>query len=403
MHERAWTLLVYMCGDNNLESSAAADLRELTRIGSTNDVAVVVQFDRYHKGEPTRRYYIEKGRALARSIVDTLGETNDGDVKTLIDFIDWGVEHYPARRYMLDIWNHGEGWDDTDVYHRGVFKENAELSRPATPLRRIAANHAVFSTTAILSANKYAVGLDDHAKDFLDNEELQKAARHAREVIGHPIDIVGMDACLMAMIEVYYQFRGNVMVGVASEETIPLRGWPYSTILETLTGDAGIDPGSFAARIVEQYAASYPADHRVTLSALNVEKSRTFVRAIDTLAAEMVAAFHDSNAYRSIAFASKNAWRSMDTPAYLDITDFADKLAGAVGSPPSLVAASRDVVRTSREFVIASAARGQSHPRGVTIWLPESPPADATIEIYKKLDFVKETDWMKFLELYWHR
>lgn len=44
------------------------------------------------------------------------GRTDTGDPAVLIDFLSWGIRRYPARRYFVVIWNHGEGWDDTPMY-----------------------------------------------------------------------------------------------------------------------------------------------------------------------------------------------------------------------------------------------------------------------------------------------
>ena len=38
--------MVYMAGDNNLESAAMTDLKEMAKVGSTSAVNIVVQLDR---------------------------------------------------------------------------------------------------------------------------------------------------------------------------------------------------------------------------------------------------------------------------------------------------------------------------------------------------------------------
>ena len=43
---RKWTVAVWVAGDNNLESFGETDLGEMKSVGSTDDVAVVAQFDR---------------------------------------------------------------------------------------------------------------------------------------------------------------------------------------------------------------------------------------------------------------------------------------------------------------------------------------------------------------------
>ena len=47
---------------------------------------------------------------LPANAVEDLGEVNMGDGKALGDFITWGIQQYPAKRYMLVIWDHGQGW-----------------------------------------------------------------------------------------------------------------------------------------------------------------------------------------------------------------------------------------------------------------------------------------------------
>ena len=36
---------------------------------------------------------------------------NTGDPKVLTEFIKWGINKYPAQHYLIDIWNHGGGWE----------------------------------------------------------------------------------------------------------------------------------------------------------------------------------------------------------------------------------------------------------------------------------------------------
>ena len=38
-----------------------------------------------------------------------LGEKNMGLPSTLSDFLVWGIQSYPAEKYVLVLWNHGSG------------------------------------------------------------------------------------------------------------------------------------------------------------------------------------------------------------------------------------------------------------------------------------------------------
>jgi hypothetical protein len=76
---------------------------------------------------------------------------------------------------------------------------------------------------------------DDSARDFLDNAELQRALRDATQHLGrNKIDVLGLDACLMAMIEVAYQIRDEVSYLVGAETVLPTDLWPWTEILQAL-------------------------------------------------------------------------------------------------------------------------------------------------------------------------
>jgi clostripain len=140
-----WTVMVYLDADNNLESAGIDDINEMETVGSTSDVNIVVQIDRIpysvldsnNEGYAddisngdwtnTRRYFITQDydpSTINSQLISNLGEQNMGNPQTLISFAKWAVSNYPAKKYLLVIWNHGGGfrstgltkdiaWDDT--------------------------------------------------------------------------------------------------------------------------------------------------------------------------------------------------------------------------------------------------------------------------------------------------
>lgn len=59
--EKNWTVMVYMAGDNNLDSAGVVDLTEMKKVGSTKEINILVQFDREGRNMATNRYYVQKG------------------------------------------------------------------------------------------------------------------------------------------------------------------------------------------------------------------------------------------------------------------------------------------------------------------------------------------------------
>ena len=116
---KAWTVMVYIDGDNNLEDYVVKDIEtELSALGSNASVNVVCIADRgpgYDKSrgdwQTTKLYYCTQGMlADAASAVADWGERNMGDKQTLIDFVSWAKTNYPATNYMLAFWDHGYMW-----------------------------------------------------------------------------------------------------------------------------------------------------------------------------------------------------------------------------------------------------------------------------------------------------
>ncbi len=151
---RKWTVMVYLAGDNDLDSAGVVDLTEMKKAGSSDRVAVVAQFDRIGTLKGTRRDFLQKGGTLDEDVVGDLGETNTGDPAVLRDFILWAATAYPAEHYMVVIWNHGSGWDDEDVYRVGRSMKR-DIARRGIPVSKTVFGNAVtFGTVrAITSGN----------------------------------------------------------------------------------------------------------------------------------------------------------------------------------------------------------------------------------------------------------
>src|SRR5262249_52878086 len=151
-----------------------------------------------------------------------LGPTNTGDPGVLESFIAFGAQRYPARKTALVLLNHGSGFyvPPEMQSHRGAGNGDHGASRAPGHRRR-----PIFHTTRerLMDAAPASRGIayDDGAGDCLDNQELKRVLAAAHQRLGRKVDLVGMDACLMTMIEVAYQLRDHAEVLVGSEETEP--------------------------------------------------------------------------------------------------------------------------------------------------------------------------------------
>jgi len=413
--EKEWTVMVYLAGDNNLDSAGVIDLKEMKKVGSTDRINVIAQFDREGKDIATNRYYIRKGGTLPKDVVGNLGETNMGNPHVLEDFIKWGIKNYPAEHYLVVVWNHGNGWNDENVYRvaRNMMKLNikrrGEVVLPAkgaqkdsVSIRRIHAiggkkfRHALFHTSIMKAITIRGIAYDDDAQDFLDNIEMKRLLGSTKKILKRKIDILGMDACMMSMAEVVYQLRDSVSLTVGSEEVEPGDGWPYDRILAKLAKKPAMPPNELATTIVNEYVASYPANAGVTQSACDLSKAGLLASAVDQLADVLNSHLSDA-AVRATVIECRLQTQAYDTPDYIDLYDFCNLLESKTGFDDIRAACSAVKNMIQRNgVVIRSGYKGKNvkHSNGLSIYFPQK----SLSSLYATLDFTKKTSWGKFLE-----
>jgi hypothetical protein len=413
--------MVYLAGDNSLDAAALTDLDEMKKVGSSPDVDVIAQLDRSGGGHATTRYHLKKGGALKDDATEELGETNTGDPAVLESFLHWGMETFPAKRFLLVLWNHGAGWSDEDIYRtarRGMglgIRRRGQIVMPSSngpeksvsvrrvrtaadkPLRR-----ALFKTTITRAiqpggAMQRAILFDDTSKDFLDNVEMKRVLLDVTKD-RRKIDVLGMDACLMSMAEVGYQVRDSVGVTVGSEEVEPGDGWPYDAILKDLVSNPAMTPQELAVLIVQKYLGSYAADSDVTQAACDLGKCDDLARAMDKLAKALIPGFSDP-VVRGAIFESRDQVQEYDVEDYVDLYNFCDLLAGKV--PDGAVrTACRNVLDAIRKpgFVLESGYKGSKlqHSYGVSIYFPRKQIS----LLYATLDLTQKIAWQSFLKKY---
>jgi hypothetical protein len=393
--KKRWTFMVYMAGDNNLDPNGVQDLKEMKKVGSTKDINIIAQFDRA-AGHKAKRYYVRKGGTVNADAVATVGKENTGDPKVLAEFFEWGVKNHPADQYILVLWNHGQGWDDTDIFagerHRAMRRLPTGRVRHSlfhTPVRRML-NRAIRDTEA------RAILIDDDAKDFLDNLEMKKVLAGAAKLLKRKLDILGMDACLMSMAEVGYQLREGAMFTVGSEETEPLDGWPYDTILAELAKNPSMNAKDLSMLIVNKYLASYSSDS-VTQSACDLSQADALANAVTGLANALKTNLGNATVTQAVLTARTQS-QAYEVADNIDLVDFCSLLQhSAIGS--TITDRCKDVISAAQQgYITAQGYKGtglkDSH--GVAIYFPTV----AVSPLYAGLDFSQKTGWDSFLIAY---
>ncbi|BAY89804.1 MULTISPECIES: clostripain-related cysteine peptidase [unclassified Tolypothrix] len=426
-NERHWTVMVYMAGDNGkvfeqlqgkrlmapMEAQGYQDIAEMEAVGSTPEVAVLVQFDTLSDREHTYRIYIRPSEEPRH--IENIPEQNTGDPRALRDFIVWGIENYPAENYAVILWNHGTGWKEDDIYafarSRGV-----EIQASQDEVRSLTRNNRRLSRAFFLSSitellqlddeDSRAIAFDDSSLDFLDNAKLQQAFQEAEAITGKKVSLIGMDACLMGMVEVAYQLRANANYMVASQEVEPLTGYPYTAILQNLTAHPEITSEALAKLIVQEYGRYYEGESRgsvtqITQSATNlkvVEKLADSLGRLATILRQLVSE-EDIYTEKAMYHSQRKAVRFKDSD-FVDLYDFLkvlqDKYAGDSDELTQVIDEVMNlmIVEVEPQLILANVTSGVRFERvkGLSIYSP----VRGYCQFYDRSDFAG-CGWGEFL------
>ena len=233
--------MIYLDADNDLSSWSSFDLNEMQEVGSTKNVTVILQYDAQggKLKDTTKRYKVEKG---SLTLLEDLGELDMSDGATLQNFVSDTVKDYPADHYALILWNHGQGWRSVRLAGGGT--------------------KSIF--------NDYDNG---NYNSFLSNYYVALALANAQSISGIKLDILGIDACEMSVIEAAYEFRNVADIFVASQELVALEGWDYTDLLTRLVNNPRMTPVELSRAMVESfknyYANSSYTDQTIAALALN--------------------------------------------------------------------------------------------------------------------------------------
>jgi Clostripain family len=244
--------------------AAGIDLKELRSVGSADQVRVLVFVKQRETG---MAQYLEIGKNDQRDVHLDLGKLDSGDPNTVKNFVHWGIENAPARRYALVLWNHGGGWvpDDLEQLYEEVRADGHDTGVTRGEVNFLAkgrVGRAIFKKTIkrilkLPTARDRAICNDDTSGHSIDVERI---LRNIAKLTGRQLDLFGMDACLMSTLEVAYQLRDLTDVVVGSEELEPGAGWKYDAILKALTANPDMDGRKLGFCVVQTYVDSYRDD-----------------------------------------------------------------------------------------------------------------------------------------------
>jgi hypothetical protein len=404
--KKPWTLMVYMAADNDLRSFASRNIQQMAEIGSTFNINIVIHLDIRLGGNQkvTRRYFIvEQNTIIHMNAEDPSSQSMDsGDPKTLISFVDWAANNYPADNYWLILWNHGSGTLDPER-HRIINPAVLFTFNPVTHMLDL--DRSIGFLELIESAFR-GLCWDDTTKNYLTNQKLNDALNYiCTNIIKKKLSIIGMDACLMAMIEVAKNMKNYADFMVASQEVELGAGWNYKTALLPFINN-NPTPISLAKHLVAAYEQTYVTiTYDYTLSAIDLNQIEKLEQNINQVSAVLLSclAYQNNGSVKSAVRKSAHPQycTHFEEPTYVDLYDFytnleknlalidlkKNKTSSFVLQLKSLLATGKDLIKKA---VLANVTgRNLTKAQGISIYFP----GKAIHNSYKKTTFYDQNHW----------
>jgi hypothetical protein len=182
------TVIVYMVGDNNLNSYVSEDINEMERgWKDAFDGDLIVYVDQKDATPYILKISSDRTNSIVSKEVMKYSEQNSSSPKVMERVLADIKSMYPAKSYGLILWSHASGW------------------LPAPSRTR-------------------AFGDDDG--ESMDITELAG--------LSGKYDFIVFDACDMMGVEAAYELRNNADYIIASVTEVLAGGFPYDNILEHL-------------------------------------------------------------------------------------------------------------------------------------------------------------------------
>ncbi|NSW51626.1 MAG: FHA domain-containing protein [Anaerolineae bacterium] len=386
--ETKWLIILYENADDEiLEYDIVFDVNTAEFIGSSEEVKIVTQLDRYigsYDGDGdwtgARRYELSQGDNLDQitsPVLEDLGEVDSGDVQTLIDFVIWAIETYPAENIALILSDHGGGW-----FGGYTDSDNG-------------------NTDGI-----YLPALDSALGYITQRTGIEK------------FDLFGFDACLMAQLEVWSVIAPYADIGVASEETESATGWAYAAFLQRLVENPGMDARALAAAIVDTFVEDdlmYQirdedpgyAMSSSTLSAIDLNQLGGIHQALNELAYAMQsvdqAAVAEARSY-SMSYVLFSDYEAF----FLDLVNFGEMVCSYSGD--ASVCTASDTLSQAVSNAIFAEKHGSymTGSNGITFYFPDSSFFEVTMDdsygfAYRQHAgvFAGQSVWDEFLDFHY--
>lgn len=354
-----WLVMVYIAGRNDLTTFAPLNVNQIesglyTAVNSQAKLTPIKFVVAYSNMEYGSDFTGEEGMTAylvqPDSDMNTMKSQNlfpmkgadSGNVRSLDYFVSRAVSQFPARKKALIIWNHGKG-------------------------------------------------IEGIASDFVFNSQMEirnlsKTLESLVKRMNSKFDVLAMDACLMQMASVAYEFKDYAKYIVASEQPIPGEGYNYEAIAQNAALN-NLDAEDFSRLLVQTYSSKYSTRNYgfpTTLSSIRSSAMPALRSKINKWTTEIM---KDRTFYKN--FVNSAAYRR--TPkmyqyySSVDLTGLIDEINKVQNVSPAIVAAGNDLKNyINNSLFVENYSQNHDFSNGIAVYMPFCFDAQNN-ELYEKL------------------
>jgi hypothetical protein len=405
------TFMCYMAADNDLYPFTSRNLAQMSQIGSNNNVNIIVHLDMHKPKEQKKvfRCLVQKNKIIKISNDMVL---DSGNPETLIDFVRFCKEKYPADDYVLCLWNHGTGILEP-IIRKAVNPSKLFVKNSDTNLYEL--NRSIgfidYISQYCQDEDHKGICFDDTYRSYLTIEKLNYALNGIYNILGKKLSILACDACLMSMIEVLSSVKDYADFFVGSQEVELGTGYNYNYVLGYFL-DRSESKDAFAKHIVSSFELAYKSiTHDYTQSATRLDMLSLMEENINNLSNHLIYGLKNQK-YKSVKefirlSRHKNFCVHFDEPTYIDLDNFYFNLLKNINKITlnsntkefkdkliSIISQGRNIIS---DIVIKNVVGNNlKNAKGLSIYFPEYNIHNS----YYNSKFSKNNSWLKFLEIF---
>lgn len=415
--KKPWTFIVYMAADNDLAPFSRKNLSQMASIGSTDSINIVVHLDTKIPGNKkiTKRYYVQKNQLIIMNNDDQSTQSMDsGSPDTLINCCRWAIKNFPADNYALILWNHGTGIIDISR-PRSINPSELFIFNPATNLIELDRTIPFLEFVQMKACDPRGICFDDTTNHYLTNQGLEQALKTIcnRFLHGRKFNIIGFDACHMAMLEIANIIKDYAHLTVGSEEVELGTGWRYDLVLAPFI-EGHMDQYSFAEHIVNAYEKTYAKiTHDYTQSAIDLDQIQLLEDMLDNIARLLIECLTNqaNNSVKEALKASRHKLlcTHFDEPSFIDLHHLLTNILHNLHKfklqnkrmQTRIIKDLKDQLSLATNLIVKitianTAGKNLHKAQGIAIYFPEQ----RIHHSYKKTKFAINNRWINFLQLY---